>query len=1091
MLSVAGLLWCMVAWPARTQDPLLDILQQELDREQAAWDSAGTAPYFVSFRVDEVHAAYLASSFGVKANERNDHYRVFTPMIRIGSPQYDNYHPLKNQSDLTTDPTVDLPLENERTAVAQAVWLATDLAYRQAQDQWAMLQADQAVNLPDEDPSDDYTTGPPEHYYERPIPSSERPIDLGKWEKRLNAYTRLCKADPQLLKGLAVLTVRNVRKYYLSSEGSSIVHNLQYAVLSIDIATRADDGMELPLYVQWFAFTPQELPDDKTVLAAVSGMMEKIRRLREAPVAEPYSGPALLSSDAAGVFFHEIFGHRMEGQRIKDVQDGQTFKHMVGQAILPDWFHVWSDPTQERYGRQALNGHYLYDDEGVKAEKVELVQDGVLHQFLMSRTPVGGFPKSNGHGRAEAGCQPVARQSNLFVESRKPYSESALRTMLLEEVRAQQKPYGYYFANVSGGFTQTGRYTPNSFNVTPIEVYRIYADGRPDELVRGVDLIGTPLAMFSQIAAAGDAAHVFTGSCGAESGSVPVSCIAPMLYVRQIETQRQAKSQRALPILPNPIGETHPETQDDLIMQAMQDEMNRTVQSLQLPGYGLPYWTQYTLLQGKRLRVMASLGALLDTQDQPLQCLYVNTVIGHPEMTNLHYSAADYTREGRSATSVITPDYDELRRQLWLQTDQVYKQAAERFQAKLAFLEQLHDPEAQLTVPDMPERPATVFRAPVQPGNVNRQDIEKRVRGMSSILNDFAEIYHSQAGMEVYEGTYHTVTSEGTRLVQPTRIAVLSVAASTLSEDGMTVEDQLLYHGLSPDDLPADAEVREDVRRMADHLTALRRTPPVDENYTGPVLMEGLAAARYLGQALFAASGQGLSAYRPPVSRNTTTRLTEERLHRRVLPADAQLVCTPYLHTYQGTRLWGSYDMDAEGVAPDSVLALVSDGMLQNLLTDRIPTERLSRPTGNRRWVYNPQGISSRLSPGVLQLYSRDTLSYTTLRHRLIDAAIREGLDYAYIVRCLPHGYTPWLYKVYVSDGHEEPVRNGHIEDVTLRMLRNMSGMTAKTSVHNMLWSNIAVSFICPEAILIDELDIIKANTRSAVRLPEIPNPIP
>ncbi|MFR5658083.1 MAG: metallopeptidase TldD-related protein, partial [Butyricimonas faecihominis] len=187
--------------------------------------------------------------------------------------------------------------------------------------------------------------------------------------------------------------------------------------------------------------------------------------------------------------------------------------------------------------------HYVYDDEGVKARRVDNVVNGVLKEFLMSRVPLDGFPSSNGHGRTSGGGDPVSRQSNLIIETTHPYTEDELRAMLVAEAQKQGKEYGYYFRTVTSGFTYTGEGgSLNSFNVTPLEVYRVFVDGRPDQLVRGVDLIGTPLSMFSNIAAAGDKPSVFTGVCGAESGWVPVTASSPTIFVSKIETQRRAQA---------------------------------------------------------------------------------------------------------------------------------------------------------------------------------------------------------------------------------------------------------------------------------------------------------------------------------------------------------------------------------------------------------------------------------------------------------------------------------------------------------------------------------------------------------------------
>jgi predicted Zn-dependent protease len=315
---------------------------------------------------------------------------------------------------------------------------------------------------------------------------------------------------------------------------------------------QATDGMELPLYESYFAHNPQDLLKDEIILQDAIKLAEIAIAMKSAPIVDPYTGPAVLSDQAAGVFFHEIFGHRVEGLSLKSETDGQTFKKKVGELVLPRELSVIFDPTIMNYKGNPLNGSFKYDDEGMKGERVVVVDKGILKNFLMTRTPIDNFPKSNGHARAQAGYQPVSRQSNLIVETEKPYTDAQLKAMLIEEAKKQGKEYGYYFARVTGGFTMTGRYFPNSFNVTPTEVYRVFVDGRPDELVRGVNLVGTPLAMFSQVEAAGEKPGNFAGNCGAASGSIPAGCCSPALFVKQIEMEKKDKSQDRPPILERP-----------------------------------------------------------------------------------------------------------------------------------------------------------------------------------------------------------------------------------------------------------------------------------------------------------------------------------------------------------------------------------------------------------------------------------------------------------------------------------------------------------------------------------------------------------
>jgi predicted Zn-dependent protease len=294
------------------------------------------------------------------------------------------------------------------------------------------------------------------------------------------------------------------------------------------------------------------LPNDAKIIADIERVAKDLMALRKAPVIEPYTGPAILSGRASGVFFHEIFGHRIEGHRQKSEFEGNTFTAKINQAVLPTFFSVVDDPTIKKYGTTDLSGYYQFDDEGVKAQRVPLVQNGILKTFLMSRSPIKGFDKSNGHGRAQPGSGAVSRQGNLIVQANKTVTKAELRRLLIAEIKRQRKSFGLLFDDISGGFTNTTRFAPQAFQVTPIMVYKVFPNGKPDELVRGVDLIGTPLTAFSKIVAADDTPDVFNGICGAESGLIPVSAISPGVLISQIEVQKRPKSKELPPILPPP-----------------------------------------------------------------------------------------------------------------------------------------------------------------------------------------------------------------------------------------------------------------------------------------------------------------------------------------------------------------------------------------------------------------------------------------------------------------------------------------------------------------------------------------------------------
>jgi TldD protein len=536
------------------QDRLTAVLNEELQRNMTGMAGEEIKPYFLSYRVNEIRSFRIRSSFGQLMESSPGHVRRLAVQLRVGSHELDNTHPLRGSTYgmLIADTGVDIPVDDNPDGIRQILWRETDKHFNNASERFARVRAEHAIKVETEDRSDDFSREEPVKWYEPPIEDADSYLDAGYWEGRLKDYSGIFLKYGYIMKGTATLSFSYERKYYVSSEGSDITENRLACRLMISAESQADDGMVLPLHVSYFGFRPGDLPDHSSVLADVENMAETLRLLREAPIADAYSGPALLAPQSAGVFFHEIFGHRVEGHRLKQEGDAQTFKKKVGDKVLHEDLSVIFDPEIEKYGDHFLYGSYKFDCEGQRGRRVTIVEDGILKDFLMGRIPIEGFSNSNGHGRAQAGYQPVSRQSNLIIETSNPHSEERLREMLIEEARRQGREFGYYFVSTMGGFTMTGRFLPNAFNVTPLVVYRVYTDGREDQLVRGVDLVGTPLAIFSNIIAAGDSQGMFTGICGAESGGVPTSTICPMVFVSQIETQRKPKGQERLPVLPRP-----------------------------------------------------------------------------------------------------------------------------------------------------------------------------------------------------------------------------------------------------------------------------------------------------------------------------------------------------------------------------------------------------------------------------------------------------------------------------------------------------------------------------------------------------------
>lgn len=555
-LTLFILLFCLPAVIV-AQDRLLDLMSAELDCEMMALKNEEVPPYFISYAVSDVHNSSVSASFGALTNSNRSDYRMLLVMVRVGDYQFDNTHELRGdpfgRSPFGMRSFARIARDDNPDAIRTAIWEETNKQYRQAVELLMRAKAEVATKVTAEDTSADFSRESQfAAYYEPPVDAETLLGDRSVWEKKVKKYSAPFLEKQEIFGGQASFNFTVERKNLISTEGMKIAQNSIYTQLYISGFIKTDDGMELPLYKTYSASKPGDLPADEQILADVTEMIEKLEALRNAPVVDPYTGPAILSGRAAGVFFHEVFGHRVEGHRQKREDEGQTFKAKIGEKILPEHLQVMFDPTLKKYQDFELVGYYNYDDEGIRSMPVTVVESGIFKSFLMSRSPIENFPHSNGHGRAQAGYLPVSRQSNMFIESKSPLTEQQLRQQLIEECKKQDKPFGLLFQDIQGGFTMTGREMPNVFNVMPTEVYRVYTDVRPDEIVRGVDLVGTPLVMFSMISDASDQFDVFNGICGAESGGVPVSAVAPSLLVTQVEVQKKSKSQEKPPILSRP-----------------------------------------------------------------------------------------------------------------------------------------------------------------------------------------------------------------------------------------------------------------------------------------------------------------------------------------------------------------------------------------------------------------------------------------------------------------------------------------------------------------------------------------------------------
>lgn len=1100
-----------------SDDPLLQILQSEVQKNKARFDQDNTGVYLLSYRVEDRIDHNLKTSLGSLLYANNTHKRILTVQVRIGDYNLDNFHELRDDYSnyFTYVEEINLPLNDDSKAIAQLIWKETDRVFREAQLSFEKVKANVAVKSESEDHAPDFSYAPQVVYFE------EAPIDTfynqTEWTQRLKALSAVFSHNTDVQKGTASFSYSIVRKYYVNSEKTSIVENNSYCHLHISAEGQADDGMVLPLYKSFFAHQPQEMPEQKLMMKEAELLNSKISQLVKAPVVDSYNGPAILSKDAAGVFFHEIFGHRVEGQRMKGSEDGQTFKKKVGEQVLPEDLSVVFDPSITYYEGIPLNGSYKFDDEGFQGYTVTTVDHGILKNFLMSRTPIDGAPMSNGHARAAAGKQPVSRQSNLIVETAHPYTDAELRAKLIAEAKAQGKEYAYFFATVEGGFTTTGRYMPNSFNVSPLEVYRIYVDGRPDELVRGVDLVGTPLSMFSQIVAAGDSHGNFAGRCGAESGSVPAGCCSPALFVKNIEMQKKSKSQERPPIIRKNYSQISDTTDfESICFEAMEDEIGQNMVGLTLPNLKSPYFISYLISDAEITDIESSLGGIISSSQKPYRSSETSVLVGNDKCNNLHY--ADFNSIVFSGSRTINDipiedSYSGIRHNLWYNTDIIYKKAAERYEAKQAAIKQQNLPEEDLSMGD---RSNIVSKNNFQNLEKEKIDValwEVQLNELSNIFINYPEINTSKVNFYSFQANAYYLDNEGLKYKQPFHIVNFYVYAETMAPDGQVIKDYFNIPCTQSTELPTMEELKRQINDFATQLSQLRQAPIISESYDGPVILVDQAAADATVRCLL--STNGILAGRKPVFSNhefsesygsyfNNDNPNAQLIGKKIISRDFTLKTHNTWSSYNHIPLIGNFAYDAEGYQSEEEQIIIEDGLLMQLLSSREPCPSAPFSNGHKRLGISNNHLSTTLMAGVLELTSDNTTSYNKLKKKLMKLSLEEGYSYGYIITKLDEdGQPQFCYRINAKTGEEELVRMANMTLPSIKAYKHIACSTNEQQVYNSFhcddgirigseinFASAPISLILPKALLFEELGIRKDNNAVLQKAPFIDNPL-
>ena len=1072
---------CSLAVSAQEQDVLLQTLKAELNREYQQLRQQPVKPYFMSLRVNDFRRVTIQSNMGVAATEDIQEGRTLTPQIRVGNPRLDNFKLITQGAANTQGRDIApwvLPMnDSDVEGIRAGIWSEVRRRYDFAVNVYRETQAKVSTNVADEDTAACFSVAPVEQYYEQPLTAEQKKIDIEAWRNRMNKVSAVMAAYPELQGGTAQLNFEVSRQYIVNTEGTSVVQNRIAARVMITAQGMASDGMVLPVSFDYYATSLDKLPDVDVMIAKAKELVQRVKALMKAPVANPYTGPAILSGPASGVFFHEIFGHRLEAHRLKS--GGETFRNMVGKNVLPSDFSVYCDPTLSYYRDKELNGHYLFDSEGVRSRRVDNIKNGVLNEFLLSRVPMDGFPQSNGHGRASDGHDAVSRQSSLIVETTAPQTEEKLREMLRAEAKKQGKEYGYYFLTVTGGFTTTGQgNTMNSFNVSPVEVYRVYVDGRPDELVRGVDLIGTPLSMFSHIAAAGNEPTLFTGSCGAESGWVPVACVSPQIYVTQIETQRRKKAQQTPQILAAPDNSLSP-TSD--LQEVMKKEVSRAADELNIRGAMQPLLVSSIANTSRTARIVGELGGISMNYLSP----WTTTIGSEVTIGDIKQSSKVEADRYFSQVACVGEkvDANAVRRAIWNTTDNSYKDALNIYAQKQNYYTQHPLPLEYANTNDLILPAATSAHESI---TADIQDIDMKQLGslvveLSSVFKNYPHLYDTSVSFDVAQMNTLRITNTGLEVNDSQQVLTMTVDATTQNEDGTPWNDKMVLSYPLSDFLKNKGSLVDRINTFASNLMALRDAPVLDEEYNGPVMFEEMASVYSLTDPVIAAVCASHALQ--PADDDYGKKIGQEIIDKRI-----SAVNYSDRRDYNGVPLMGAYSVDADGVVPEKELLLVENGVLRKQLNNLRPTPFAKNSTGSCRFPVNPGVPSPEISFGSLHIKAVNTTADEKMEKTLLKTAKKAGLKNAYIVS-LPEGCSLMrLYRIDTKTGQRTLMRTDNMVESKQAQLKALVAVSAKEKVVNMA-NSTQNSVIAPRAFIVAESKIARPVLRAAT-MPAVSYPL-
>lgn len=560
----------------------------------------------------------------------------------------------------------------------------------------------------------------------------------------------------------------------------------------------------------------------------------------------------------------------------------------------------------------------------------------------------------------------------------------------------------------------------------------------------------------------------------------------------------------------------HAQSIDTVIINAMQDEIGRNMKELSMEDYEKPFFIAFLVGDVQTLNIASVLGSTISSIDQHNRTWTNRVMVGSYKLNDENYNSRsyNYSTDVNYLDIPIENDYYGIRRAVWIAVNNVYKSAARKFKSKVQALERNNINPDSLQLDDFSKAPIEKIHIKAPNVKINQQKYEKLTNALSGIFKQYPQIENSGVSMAIYSLRIYFVNSEGTSVSFPVNLTSLNINASALCKDGITVSDNMNYICSYPNSLPSLDSLKKETHLFAGNIMKRTKAPVFRGKYEGPVLVEGNNIASIFVSSMFMGE-DGLVAYREPLTLGDGTptyfrfvdQQEESKINRKIMHESFTALALPKLHEYQGKKLIGAIEVDAEGVIPPDTIKLIENGRIKTMLCDRTPTREVKASNGHLRPIISGNEIARETGPSVIKITTKNTMSNEQLKKKLIEEAKEEGLEYAIYAKPINVSATVKpvnYYKLNLETGEEQLLRDLYYNSYNAFDLEDILGVSSKEVVVNNILSfrqggyqsqyggisGIPYSMICPGAILFEELEMEGSRIPFSADLPIMPSPL-